>query len=54
MYKRQVTAYVGAEGFRFAVLIPAVLTVILLICYFGITMAAVSRKLRTALRAERD
>lgn len=53
-YGYKVTAYVGAEGFRFAVLIPAVLTVILLVCYFSITMAAVSRKLRTALRAERD
>ena len=53
-YGYKVTAYVGAEGFRFAVLIPAALTIILLVCYFGITMAAVSRKLHTALRAERD
>lgn len=44
-YGYKVYTYVGTVGFRFGVLIPGVLTVAILICYYGVTIYTIRRGL---------
>lgn len=48
-YGYKVYTYVGTVGFRFGVLIPGVLIVVILICYYGIAVYTIKRSLANIL-----
>lgn len=48
-YGHKVSTYIGSTGFRFGVMIPGLLIVLILVCYYGATIYMVKRNLNRAL-----
>ena len=48
-YGHKVYTYVGSAGFRFGVLIPSLLIVLILVCYYGATIYTIRRNLAKTL-----
>ena len=48
-YGHKVFTYIGSTGFRFGVMIPSLLIVLILICYYGATIYTIKRNLTRTL-----
>lgn len=48
-YGHKVFTYIGSTGFRFGVMIPGLLIVLILICYYGATIYTIKRNLNRTL-----
>lgn len=48
-YGHKVFTYIGSTGFRFGVMIPGLLIVLILVCYYGATIYTIKRNLNRTL-----
>ena len=48
-YGHKVFTYIGSTGFRFGVMIPSLLIVLILVCYYGATIYTIKRNLNRTL-----
>ncbi|NBH35772.1 hypothetical protein D3Z58_20060 [Clostridiaceae bacterium] len=48
-YGHKVFTYIGSTGFRFGVMIPGLLIVLILVCYYGATIYTIKRNLTRTL-----
>ncbi|MDE5698612.1 MAG: ABC transporter permease [Lachnospiraceae bacterium] len=48
-YGHKVFTYIGSTGFRFGVMIPSLLIVLILVCYYGATIYTIKRNLTRTL-----
>lgn len=48
-YGHKVFTYIGSTGFRFGVIIPGLLIVLILVCYYGATIYTIKRNLNRTL-----
>jgi len=48
-YGHKVFTYIGSTGFRFGVMIPSLLIVLILVCYYGATIYTIKRNLSRTL-----
>lgn len=48
-YGHKVSTYIGSLGFRFGVMIPGLLIVLILVCYYGATVYMIKRNLNRTL-----
>ena len=48
-YGHKVFTYIGSMGFQFGVMIPGILIVLILVCYYGATIYMIKRRLNRAL-----
>ncbi|MDE5596311.1 MAG: hypothetical protein K2J04_00580, partial [Lachnospiraceae bacterium] len=50
-YGHKVYTYIGSTGFQFGVMIPALLIVLILVCYYGATIYTIKRNLTKTLNS---
>ncbi len=50
-YGHKVFTYIGSSGFRFGVMIPGMLIVLILVCYYGATIYTIKRNLTKTLNS---